>query len=106
MFDLFLTQVAEYSEEASPVSYILMLILIFSSFPICYFIGRHKNLSFTTTFWGFLFWAGIIIAALLPANYVRCKNCGYKFNPRKTHICKVCGTSIINKKEETEEITN
>ena len=87
---------AVHATSYGTIIIMIVMILAWGSFPfwVCYLIGRHKNLSAVTTLLGFLFILGIIIALVLPANYVQCKNCGMKFNPRKTHICPTCGLDI------------
>ena len=66
---------------------------------ICGLIAKRKNISGFVCLWGLLFIVGIIIVCLLPANYVQCKNCGYRYNPKKA-VCPVCGHSVLDSSEE------
>ena len=76
------------------------LIILVVCILICYIIAKEKNMRKSDAFWGILFILGILIVLLLPANFIQCKSCGYKFNPKLTHKCPACKTDIIECKEK------
>lgn len=73
---------------------IIMLVAFFISVSVCFALYKIKNLSISVCWFALLFVLGIIIVALLPARFVQCRNCGYKFNPCKGNVCPVCGKVI------------
>ena len=75
---------------------IILLAVFFICYVVCFAIVRIKNLDAKACYFSLLFVLGIIIVLFLPDGLSQCRNCGCRYNPKKSLICPICGEKICH----------